>query len=283
MTAKPTTRSESRSETQSETLWAAVAGATIIDLAHPIDAAMPVSPNHPGFKLALMRRHGDLVRADGGSAANEMMMLGGHTGTHVDALCHVSHLGCLHGGVDAMLAQQGGRFSVHGVETIPITFCRGVMLDLPALHGVTVMPAATPITAADLDAACARQQVTVQPGDAVLIRTGWPVHWGAAETFLGHTDGVPGPDPSGADWLIDRQVRITGAETVAYECIYPGIGHALLPVHKRLLVDAGIHIMEMMNLTELAHAGVSEFLFVMVPLKIVGATGVPIRPVAVIR
>jgi len=56
-------------------LLSALQGARIFDLAQPIEAKMPVSPNHPGFKMALQRRHGDMVRADGGSAANEMMNL----------------------------------------------------------------------------------------------------------------------------------------------------------------------------------------------------------------
>ncbi|MGC1210814.1 MAG: cyclase family protein, partial [Micromonospora sp.] len=72
---------------------------------------MPCSPNHPGFRMSLIRRHGDMVRPDGGSAANEMIVTGGHVGTHVDALSHVSHDGKLHGGVDAAAAQTGGRFT----------------------------------------------------------------------------------------------------------------------------------------------------------------------------
>ncbi len=90
-------------------LWELAENARVIDLANPIEAGMPVSPNHPGFKMALQRRHGDMVRADGGSAANEMIMIGGHTGTHVDALCHVSHQGALFGGVDAKEALSGRR------------------------------------------------------------------------------------------------------------------------------------------------------------------------------
>lgn len=262
-------------------LWDLTAGARLYDLAQPLEAQMPVSPNHPGFKLALMRRHGDMVRADGGSAANEMMMLGGHTGTHVDALCHVSHNGELHGGVSAQEAQQGGRFKTHGVESIPLTFCRGVMLDIPALKGVDALDAGQPISAEDLAAAASRQGIEVRAGDAVLIRSGWPVHWKDPHTFIGHEHGVPGPDESAARWLAERKIRMTGAETIAYECIYPEIGHALLPVHRVLLVEHGIHIIEVMNLTELAEQGVYEFLFVLTPLKVVGATGVPVRPVAV--
>ncbi len=263
-------------------LWELAAGAKVYDLAQPLEHGMPVSPNHPGFKLALMRRHGDSERADGSSAANEMMMIGGHTGTHVDALCHVSLCGELHGGTDAHEAQRGGRFKSHGVEAIPLTFCRGVMLDIPALRGTEVLEPGEAVTADDLEAACQHQGVQVGAGDAVLIRSGWPRHWDDPATFLGSRDGAPGPNASAAHWLAERQVRLTGAETIAYEQIPAGRGHALLPVHVILLVESGIHILEVMNLTELARDQVSEFLFVLTPLKVVGATGVPVRPVALV-
>lgn len=262
------------------TPWELAEQCRVFDLGQPLEARMPVSPNHPGFKLALMRRHGDMVREDGGSASNEMILLGGHTGTHIDALCHVSHRGELHGGVVAAEAQTGGRFSALGVETIPLTFCRGVMLDVAALHGVNVLEPGTPITAADLEAAEQRQGVEVRAGDALLIRCGWPAHWDDAPTYLGQKNGVPGPDESAAAWMAGRKIRITGGETVAYEWIPPGRGHALLPVHRILLVESGIHIIENLDLSELGREGVHEFLFVVTPLKVVGATGIPVRPVA---
>jgi len=262
-------------------LLSAVQGARIFDLAQPIEAKMPVSPNHPGFKMALQRRHGDMVRADGGSAANEMMMLGGHTGTHIDALCHVSHCGKLHGGVDAYEAQKGGRFQSHGVEHIPITAARGVLFDIPALRGVDCLRAGEAITAKDLDAAARRQGIECREGDVALVRSGWTKHWGDPERFLGHADGVPGPDESAAAWMIERKIRMTGAETIAYEWIPAGRGHALLPVHRMLLVESGVHIIEGMNLSALAEARVFEFLFVVAPIKVVGATGMPVRPFAV--
>jgi kynurenine formamidase len=78
-------------------------------------------------------------------------------------------------------------------------------------------------------------------------------------------------------------VRATGAETIAYEQIKPEIGHALLPVHRLLLVEYGIHIIEVLNLSGLAAAGIYEFLFVLTPLRIVGGTGSPVRPLAVVQ
>ena len=263
-------------------LWQRIAAGRVYDLAQPLESTMPVSPNHPGFKMALLRRHGDTVRADGSSAASEMMVLGGHSGTHIDALCHVSHRGRLWGGAEVEEAQTGGRFSTLGVETIPLTFCRGVLLDIPRLQGVEVVSPAVPITESDLAAAAENQEVEIRQGDAVLVRTGWQRHWQDPEVFLGARDGAPGPDESAARWLADRQVRMTGAETIAYEWIPPGQGHAQLPAHRLLLVEAGIYIIEMMSLGELAQDEVWEFLFVLTPLKILGATGVPVRPVAVV-
>lgn len=260
---------------------AALSGARIFDLAQPIEAKMPVSPNHPGFKMALQRRHGDMIRADGGSAANEMMMIGGHTGTHIDALCHVSHCGKLHGDVDAYEAQRGGRFQSHGVEQIPITAARGVLFDIPGLRGVDCLAPGEAITAADLEAAARLQGTECREGDVALVRSGWTKHWGDPETFLGHAHGVPGPDESAAAWMLDRKVRMTGGETIAYEWIPAGRGHALLPVHRMFLVERGVHIIEGMNLLPLAEAKVYEFLFVVAPIKVVGATGVPVRPFAI--
>lgn len=258
-------------------------GVEVFDLAQPLAAETPHSPNHPPFRMSLMRRHGDMVREDGSSAANELIVTGGHTGTHVDALAHVSHRGELHGGVSAEEAQRGGRFRRHGVDAMPPMVCRGVLLDVAALHGTDVLPGGYGITAEDLSAAARKAGVEVRAGDVVLVRSGWGRKFGDPEAFLGHDTGVPGPTEEAARWLADRGVRATGAETIAYEQIKPEVGHALLPVHRLLLVERGVHIIEVMNLAEIAEAGVGEFLFVLAPLKIVGGTGSPVRPLAVVQ
>lgn len=73
----------------------------IVDLDHGQHQGIPTSPSHPGYRHALMRRHGDAVRVDGTSGANDLVVLGSHTGTHVDALAHISADGLLHGGASA--------------------------------------------------------------------------------------------------------------------------------------------------------------------------------------
>jgi kynurenine formamidase len=257
-----------------------VVAGRIFDLAHPLETEMPVSPNHPGYRMALIRRHGDMVRDDGGSAANEMLVLGGHTGTHLDGLAHVSHRGKLFGGKDADAVQRGGRFSELGVETVEPFFCRGVLLDVAGFRAEPV-GAGEPITAAELKAVAAKEHVALPHQGAVLVRSGWARHWADPATYLGPASGVPGPDASAAEFIAAAAPRVTGHDSMAYEYLPAGAGHSLLPVHRILLVEHGIHIIENLDLEQLAADNVHEFLFVCLPLKFVGATGSPVRPIAV--
>jgi kynurenine formamidase len=258
------------------------AGVEVFDLARPMYAGMAQSPNHPEFRLALLRRHGDTVRADGSSAANELIVTGGHVGTHIDALCHVSHDGMLHGGVDAATAQAGGRFSQLGIDTVAPFVCRGLLLDVPAALGIASCPPAYEITPADLAAAAAGLPSPPRPGDVLLVRSGWGSRFEDRTTYIGHDCGVPGPGAEGAHWLAGHRPRAVGADTIAFEQLAPGAGHALLPAHRILLVEEGIHIIETLDLEELSARSVREFLFVMAPLALVGATGSPVRPLAVV-
>ena len=263
---------------------AAFAGeAAVFDLGRPLFAGMPQSPNHPEFRLALQRRHGDMVRADGSSAANELLVTGGHVGTHIDALCHVSFRGKLHGGIDAAQAQVGGRFAQLGIETVAPIVCRGLLLDVPRALGRDTLPPAYEITPEDLDAAAALGGSGPEPGDALLVRSGWGTRFGDRESYIGAATGVPGVAEPGARWLSTRRPVAVGADTIAFERLGPGEGHALLPAHRHLLVEAGVYIIEAMDLEGLAEAGEREFLFVASPLKLVGGTGSPVRPLAITR
>lgn len=267
-----------------DTLLNAVVGAEldVVELGHPYTTGMPCSPNHPGFRMTLIRRHGDMVRPDGGSAANEIIVTGGHVGTHVDALSHVSHCGMLHGDIDAEQAQRGGKFSELGAENIPFMLRRGLLLDVARVRGVEALDAGQAVTEQDLRDAADAAGVTPRRGDVVLIRTGWARYFDDAQRYLGQQDGVPGADESAGEWLAAAGVVATGADTTAFEHIPAGKGHSVLPVHRILLVDNGIHIIEHLNLEAAGARGLTEFTFVMAPLRITGGTGSPVRPVAVV-
>jgi kynurenine formamidase len=259
-------------------LYGALAAGVTIDLAQPLEAGMPCSPSHPGFTMSLIRRHGDAAKPL--AAANELIVTGGHVGTHVDALCHASRDGRLHGGHDATEAVRAGRFAVHGVETVPPFICRGVLADIPRLKGIGRLAPEYGITAADIRAALTG--VAVEAGDVVLVRTGWPQLYADPAAYVGWETGVPGITEEAAVFLADLGVRAVGSDTIATDRIRAGSGHSRLPAHFTLLVDRGVPIIEVLDLEELAATGEREFLFIAIPLKITGATGSPVRPIAVL-
>lgn len=255
-------------------------GVTVYDLGRPLFPGMPQSPNHPAYTHTLPRRHGDLVRADGASAANDLISLGTHVGTHIDALAHVSFQGRLHGGADAAEAGVGGRYMELGVHTIAPMVRRGVLLDVPRVLGRQECPPGYEITVDDLESASV---ASIGPGDVVLVRSGWGQRFDqGVEAYVGRESGVPGVSEAGARWLAAKGIHAAGADTIAFERLAPGGGHALLPAHNVLLVEHGIYLIEAMALDELADAGVAEFAFVLAPLKLVGATGSPVRPLALV-
>ncbi|MFC7240986.1 cyclase family protein [Catellatospora aurea] len=274
------TASPSSDAAASVTPWEALRGRRVLDLAQPMRRGMPQSPNHPPFRMALERRHGDMTRPDGGSAANELIVTGGHVGTHVDALSHVSQDGLLHGGRPAAPLQSHLGFSDLGIDTFPPYLGRAVVLDVARAHGVDVLPAAYAITPEDLDRAAAG--LTLAPGEVILIGTGWSRRWSEHDAFIGVRDGTPGPDEAAARWLAAHSPAAVGAETIAFEHIPAGRGHAVLPAHRVLLVEHGVHIIETMNLDPLLATGAREILLVLNPLPLVGATGAPVRPLAVL-
>ena len=257
-------------------------GVDVVDLGRQLRVGMPQSPNHPQFWHTLPRRHGDMTRADGGSAANDMITTGTHVGTHIDALAHVSHDGKMYGGVDAGAAGRGGKYDELGVHTISPMIRRGVLIDVPAHLVVDRCEGGYEITVADLEGALERQGVEVEAGDVVLVRSGWGQLFEQGQPYLGKDTGVPGVSEAGARWLADRHVHAVGADTIAFERLAPGGGHSLLPAHRVLLVESGIYIVEALDLEELATRGRHEFTFVLVPLNIYGATGSPVRPLAVV-
>ncbi|MFI7451599.1 cyclase family protein [Nonomuraea sp. NPDC049714] len=259
-------------------------GVTIYDLGRPLFAGMPQSPNHPAYTHTLPRRHGDRTRSDGGSAANDLISMGTHVGTHIDALAHVSQDGRLYGGADAAAACVGGRYPEHGVHTIaPMVRC-GVLLDVPAALGVELCEPGYEITPADLDATVRRQGTEPSPGDVILVRSGWGRHFTGSDpqVYLGGESGVPGVGEAGAHWLAERGAHAVGADTIAFERLAPGQGHSVLPAHRVLLVESGIYLIETMELDELARDGVHAFTFVLSPLPFFGATGSPVRPLALV-
>ena len=127
---------------------------------------------------------------------------------------------------------------------------------------IGALPTDFSITGDHLEAAAGAQQVEIQKGDVVLLRTGWARFWNDSARYItggaGAVPSSPGPELKGARWLSSRGVFAAGSDTVAFE----KVPAASMPVHVHLLVESGIHIIEALNLEELARDRIYEFLFV---------------------
>jgi len=248
--------------------------ARVFDLAQPYFAGMPHHPSHPPYLFGLVKAHGDYVGEAGNSSASDAIALGSHVGTHIDALCHFSCDGKLHGGDEAAAVQSHrDGLSRHSIDSVEPILRRGVLLDIAE---AAPLPQDFEITPEHLERACGRQGVRIAAGDVVLLRTGWAQYFSDARRFIAEVHG-PGPARAGAEWLSARGIFAAGSDTVAFE----KVPDPNMPVHVHLLVERGIHIIECLNLEELAAERIYEFLFVALPLKIRGGTASPIRPVAV--
>ena len=254
----------------------------VYDLAQPWFTGMPHYPTHPPFLYSLTKKHGDLLADGGVSSAADSIALGTHVGTHIDALCHFSCDGKMHGGVEVSGIQDYGRgIDRLSVDTVTPILRRGVVLDVAGPLGVDSLPADFVITPKYLEAVCADRGIAIGAGDVVLLRTGWAKFWNDPGRYItggrGSQPMGPGPELEGARWIGCKGVFAAGSDTVAFEKV-----PSAMAVHVHLLVENGIHIIEALNLEDLARDGVVEFVFVAAPLKIRGATGSPVRPVAIV-
>lgn len=265
-------------------LAATLARARVFDLEQPRFAGMPVHPAHkPGYFYGLHRRHRDSYKPEKfgpRSGASGMLTMMEHSGTHIDALCHQAADLQFFGGVKVDDVERADGYRELGAETIRPILTRGVLLDVAGWKGVDLLPQHYAITADDLDGCARSANVVVNPGDVLLVRTGYARCWNDEATYL----NAAGVSKSGNVWAAERRVVAVGADNMAWDSMEerdPDT-NMMLYGHVHLLVTHGIHIIENLNLEELAAAGHREFCFVGVPLKFRGATGSPIRPLALV-
>jgi kynurenine formamidase len=263
-------------ETKTQSLLDLINHSKLYDLAQPYFVGMPHHPVHPPFLFSLTKMHGDYVMPNGGSSTSEALALGGHLGTHIDALCHFSCGGKLHGGHDVASAQSySGGMKELSIDTLAPIARRGVLLDIAGQQRVASLPTDFEITAGHMETAASAQGIEIKPGDVVLLRTGWGAFFSDVPRFESQMRG-PGPCEKGAHWLSSKAVFAAGSDTINFELV----PSRTMPVHIHLLVESGIHIIECLNLEQVAAEHVYEFIFIAAPLKIRGGTGSPIRPFA---
>jgi kynurenine formamidase len=252
----------------------------VYELGHVLEPGMPTFGVRR-FGIYTQRSTG--VRGRNDNRSNEELVVTelGQVGTQFDGLAHITIGGLAYNCYDTVPTDRPLRqgFDRMGIEKVGTVFTRGVLVDVAGLKGVGTLPMDYVISPADLEAALARQGVTITPGDAVLIRTGWRQLWMVDNAKYG--SGEPGIGIEAAQWLADRQVVLVGADNFAVEAWPPSDRELFGPVHQLLLVVHGTYLLENLILEELARDRVWEFAFVVQPLKIKGGTGSTVAPSAI--
>ncbi len=259
--------------------------ARVYDLEQPRFAGMPIHESHrPGYFYALHRRHRDTFKPqDNGprSGASGVLNMMEHSGTHIDALSHQACNLRLHGDVPIEEVETPFGFTRLGIETVPPLLRRGVLLDVAHWKNQDRLPPRYSISSEELQACAAAENVEVRGGDVLLVRTGYASLWNDEAAYL----DAAGIAKSGTLWAAERGVVAVGADNMAWDV--PGERDpetgATLFAHVYLLPQKGIYIIENLNLEELSRDRHYTFAFIAIPLKLNGATGSPLRPLALVQ
>lgn len=263
-------------------LAAALQAARVYDLEQQRFHGMPIHRAHPaGYFYGLSSRHRDTHRRAGygpRSSSSGVLTMTEHSGTHLDALCHQASELQLFGGVATDTAETSAGFTQLGVETVPPLLRRGVLIDVAGWKGS--LPPAYPISAEDLIGCAAAQGVEVHQGDVLLVRTGFGPLWHDEAAYL----RAAGVGKSGTLWAAEQGVVAVGADNMAWDAPDDRDSEtgATLFGHLYLITQKGVYIMENLALEELARDHRYEFAFIGIPLKLRGATGSPLRPLALV-
>jgi kynurenine formamidase len=181
-----------------------------------------------------------------------------------------------------------GGLEALGVEHVKPIITRGILVDIAGYKGVPVLDSRYEVTLADVRGALAKQGIaedSIEAGDAILFNYGWAVHWNNpqkyndARFFVGENQGSPGIGVEVARWAVDKKASMVGADSCCVT-IQPPSRPELGNVHHELLFG-GVMMLENMDLRELARDRVYEFVYLILTELIRGATGSPVRPVAI--
>ena len=250
----------------------------VFELGRVLSESMPM-PAGRRFEILTKRSRNDPGINHRGSNEELVVAEIGQVGTQFDTFSHQMIGSSMYNCVKLEDIASRAGFTKLGVQQVGALVTRGVLIDVAALKHTPVLAENYEITPQDLQQALAEQKLTLQPGDAVLIHTGWGTLWG---TDNGRYQGVsPGIGTAAAEWLAKQDPMLVGSDNTAVE-ISPNPNPQLAgPVHQIMLVVNGIHLLENLRLDELAARRAHEFALIVEPLKIQGGTGSTVAPIAI--
>jgi len=246
-------------------------------LSVPLEAEGPQWPQrHKTWRVTTYKNVP--VGAGQRSSADDVVTMHSHSGSHMDALCHIWYDDQLYNGWQASEHITSTGATRNGIQNVPCIVGRGVLLDVAGWKGVAHLDAGEAITPADLDGCAAAQGVTIQPGDLLMTRTGWINLF--AEDRARFNSGEPGIDAAAIPWLKEHDIVAVCADNHAVEA-FDVMPPTQLPIHAAAIRDLGIYLVEYLNLEQLAADKVYECLLVIAPLQMPGAIGSPVNPIAI--
>jgi kynurenine formamidase len=250
----------------------------VFELGHVLGPAMPFFGTR---RFDVHTKRTFMNQPSNRRGSNEELVVSeiGQVGTQFDGFAHQTHEDSMYNCIKVSETAGRAGFSRLGVEKVGMLMGRGVLIDVAALKGVEMLPDTYEITVADLEQALERQKLTLQPGDAILIHTGWAKLWGKDNAR--YVKSCPGVGVKAAEWLVQKDPMLVGADNWPVEVSPNPDSQLSLPGHQIFLVLNGVHLLENLNLAELAAKRVHEFAFVMQPLKMQGGTGSTVAPVAI--
>jgi kynurenine formamidase len=250
----------------------------VFELGRVLAEGMPLSAGRR-FEIVTKRTRNDPGRNRRGSNEELVVAEIGQVGTQFDTFSHQMIGSSMYNCFTLEETASRTGFNKLGVEQVGALVTRGVLLDIAALKRVPVLAETYEITPQDLQQALSDQKLTLQPGDAVLIHTGWGTHWGKDNARYQRSS--PGLGTAAAEWLAKQDPMLVGADNAAVE-ISPNPDTQLAgPGHQIFLVVNGIHLLENLRLDELAARRAHEFALIVEPLKIQGGTGSTVAPIAI--
>jgi kynurenine formamidase len=250
----------------------------VIEIAHVMNDKMPFFGTRR-FDVHVKRTFMNDFSNRRGSNEEIVISEIGQVGTQFDGFAHQTHEDSHYNCFKTGAISTRGSFTKLGIEKVGTLMTRGVLIDVAGLQGVDTLPDTYEITVKDLQDSLAKQRVTLQPGDAVLINTGWNRLW--AKDNARYVKSCPGIGVAAAEWLARQDPMLIGSDNWPVEVAPNPDPRLSLPVHQVALVVNGIHLLENLKLDDLAAKQVYEFAFVMQPLKAQGFTGSTVAPVAI--
>lgn len=228
----------------------------------------------------------DPLEAQGYGGSDDWIVMPLQCITQWDSLAHVFYKGKMYNGFDATLVTSSGAAKNSIDKTKDKLVSRGVLLDVARHKGVPALEPGYAITVDDLEGTAAAQQVEVQPGDILLIRTGHMSRYldrGSWNYF--DLDDSPGVSVYTAAWMHGKQIAAVASDNYAVEVRPSELPPFRSPFHICAIPNMGLTLGEIFYLEDLAADCAADgryaFLLVAPPLPVTNAVGTPINPYAI--